>query len=165
MIEAFIKYITFDPSKTENNMPTKFRKGVITGQEVTDLLTYANEKNFAIPAVNVVGSNSINAVMETAKEVNSPVIIQFSNGGSIFNAGKSLNNDGQLAAIKGATAGAHHVHMLAEMYGVTVILHTDHCAKKLLPWISGLITESESILRSRGSHCIALICWIFQKNL
>ncbi len=150
MIEAFIKYITFDPSKTENNMPTKFRKGVITGQEVTDLLTYANEKNFAIPAVNVVGSNSINAVMETAKEVNSPVIIQFSNGGSIFNAGKSLNNDGQLAAIKGATAGAHHVHMLAEMYGVTVILHTDHCAKKLLPWISGLITESEKYFEVTG---------------
>ncbi|MEE9371716.1 MAG: class II fructose-bisphosphate aldolase [Saprospiraceae bacterium] len=131
-------------------MSSKFRHGVITGQEVTDLFNYANEQNFAIPAVNVVGSNSINAVMETAREVNSPVIIQFSNGGSVFNAGKSLNNEDQLAAIKGATAGAYHVHMLAEMYGVTVVLHTDHCAKKLLPWISGLLGESEKFFEMTG---------------
>ncbi len=114
---------------------TKFRSGVLTGQEVTDLFNYANENNFAIPAVNVVSSSSVNAVMETAKKVNSPVIIQFSNGGAAFNAGKGLSNDGQNSAILGGIAGAQHVYTLAEAYGVSVILHTDHAAKKLLPWI------------------------------
>jgi len=131
-------------------MASKFSPGVLTGQEVTDLLNYANEKNFALPAVNVVGTNSINAVMETAKMVDSPVIIQFSNGGSTFNAGKSLDNVDQKAAIMGATAGAHHVHMLAEMYGVPVILHTDHCAKKLLPWVAGLLDQSEKYYEAHG---------------
>ena len=131
-------------------MQTKFSHGVVTGKEVTDLLNHANEMNFALPAVNVVGNNSINAVMETAREVNSPVIIQFSYGGSIFNAGKSLNNDNHMAAVKGAAAGAHHVHMLAKMYGVTVVLHTDHCAKKLLPWIDGLLDESEKYFEMSG---------------
>ena len=151
-------------------MPSKFRHGVITGQEVTDLLNHANEQNFAIPAVNVVGTNSMNAVMETARAVNSPVIIQFSNGGSVFNAGKSLDNTDQIAAIKGATAGAYHVHMLAEMYGVTVILHTDHCAKKLLPWISGLLDESEKYFEVTGkplysSHMLDLSEESLEENI
>ncbi len=128
----------------------KFRPGVLAGQEVTDLLNYANENQFALPAVNVVGTNSMNAVMETAKEVNSPVIIQFSNGGAAFVAGKGLSNDGQRAAVAGAVAGAKHVHELAEMYGVTVILHTDHCAKKLLPWMDGMMAANEKHFEQTG---------------
>lgn len=128
----------------------KFRPGVLAGQEVTDLLNYANEHQFALPAVNVVGSNSMNAVMETAKEVNSPVIIQFSNGGAAFVAGKGLSNDGEKAAVAGAVAGAKHVHELAEMYGVTVILHTDHCAKKLLPWMDGMMDANEKHFEQTG---------------
>lgn len=128
----------------------KFRPGVLAGQEVTDLLNYANENQFALPAVNVVGTNSMNAVMETAKEVNSPVIIQFSNGGAAFVAGKGLSNDGQQAAVAGAVAGAKHVHELAEMYGVTIILHTDHCAKKLLPWMDGMMVANEKHFEQTG---------------
>ncbi|MDH5381755.1 MAG: class II fructose-bisphosphate aldolase [Cyclobacteriaceae bacterium] len=129
---------------------TKFRPGVLTGQEVTDLLNYANENNFAIPAVNVTTSSTINAVMETAKKVNSPVIIQFSNGGACFMAGKGLSNENQKAAILGGIAGAHHVNTLAEYYGVSVILHTDHAAKKLLPWIDGLLEASEKHFEKTG---------------
>ena len=120
-----------------------FSKGIIHGQELKDLFDYANENDFALPAVNVVGTNSVNAVMETAREVNSPVIIQYSNGGAVFNAGKGLSNDGQRAAILGAKTGALHVHELAKHYDVSVVLHTDHCAKKLLPWIKGLIQEGK----------------------
>ncbi len=129
---------------------TKFRPGVLHGQEVTDLLNYANENDFALPAVNVVGTNSVNAVLETAREVNSPVMIQFSNGGAVFFAGKGLSNDGQNAAILGGISGAMHVHTMAAAYGVPVILHTDHCAKKLLPWIDGLLDAGEKFYESRG---------------
>ena len=118
---------------------TRFRTGVLHGDEVTELLNYANENNFALPAVNVIGTDSVNAVMETAREVNSPVIIQFSNGGAHFYAGKGLSNENQKAAILGSVSGAMHVHTMAEAYGVPVILHTDHCARKLLPWIDGLL--------------------------
>ena len=129
---------------------TKFRTGVLHGDEVTELLNYANQHNFAIPAVNVIGTNSVNACLETAKSVNSPIIIQFSNGGACFYAGKGLSNDDQQAAILGSVSGALHVHKMAKAYGVTVILHTDHCAKKLLPWIDGLITESENHYEAFG---------------
>lgn len=129
---------------------TRFRPGVLHGDEVTELLNYANEKDFALPAVNVVGTNSINAVLETAREVNSPVIIQFSNGGAAFFAGKGLSGDGQQGAILGGISGAQHVHAVAEAYGVTVILHTDHCAKKLLPWIDGLLDASEKHFEQTG---------------
>lgn len=128
----------------------KFRPGVLTGQEVTDLLNYANDKNFALPAVNVTSSSTVNAVLETAKAVNSPVMIQFSNGGAAFQAGKSLSNDGQAAAIAGGIAGAHHVHQMAEAYGVTVVLHTDHAARKLLPWIDGLLDANEKHFEMTG---------------
>ncbi len=131
-------------------MSTKFRTGVLFGDEVTELLNYANEKNFALPAVNVIGSNSINAVIETAKAVNSPVIIQFSNGGAAFNAGKGLSNDGQNAAIVGSISGAMHVHQMAKAYGVSVILHTDHCAKNLLPWMDGMMAANESYFEKNG---------------
>ncbi len=129
---------------------TRFRPGVLWGDEVTELLNYANENNFALPAVNVIGTDSINAVMETARDVNSPVIIQFSNGGASFFAGKGLSNDNQQASILGGISGATHVHTLAKAYGVTVILHTDHCAKKLLPWVDGLVEAGEKFFASRG---------------
>ena len=129
---------------------TRFRPGVIHGDEVTELLNYANEHDFALPAVNVVGTNSVNAVLETAREVNSPVIIQFSNGGAVFFAGKGLSNENQRAAVLGAISGAMHVHTLAKAYGVTVILHTDHCAKKLLPWVDGMLDAGERFFESRG---------------
>jgi fructose-bisphosphate aldolase class II len=121
--------------------------GVATGDQVQAIFKLAKEKSFALPAVNVVGSNTINAVMETAVALNAPVIIQFSNGGAQFNAGKGLSNENQKAAIAGAVAGAKHVHQLAEAYGARVILHTDHCAKKLLPWIDGLLDASEAFYK------------------
>jgi fructose-bisphosphate aldolase class II len=119
------------------------KPGVVTGDDVTKLFQIAKEGEFALPAVNVVGTNSVNAVLEAAKTVNSPVIIQFSNGGASFYAGKGLDNSNEQAAILGAISGAKHVHTLAEAYGVPVILHTDHAAKKLLPWIDGLLEASE----------------------
>lgn len=128
----------------------RFPAGVLSGQEVTDLLKHANENNYAIPAVNVIGSNSINAVLETAREVNSPVIIQFSNGGAHFNAGKGLKNSEQQAAIAGAIAGAHHVHIMAKHYGVPVVLHTDHAARNLLGWIDGLLDAGEEYYKQHG---------------
>ena len=130
--------------------PTKFRPGVLHGEEVTELFKYANENNFALPAVNVVGTDSVNAVLETARDVNSPVIVQFSHGGSSFYAGKGISNDGQKASILGGVSGANHVHTMAEAYGVTVILHTDHCAKKILPWVDGLLTFGEKFYEKNG---------------
>ena len=131
-------------------MNQNFPRGVLTGSQVQDLFKFAKQKSFALPAVNVVGSNSINAVIETAAELNSPVIIQFSNGGSQFMAGKGLSNDNQIAAIAGGISGAKHVHELAKLYGATVILHTDHCAKNLLPWIDGLLNAGEIFYRQTG---------------
>ena len=129
---------------------TLFRQGVLHGQEVTDLLNHANANNYALPAVNVIGTSSVNAVLETARLVNSPVIIQFSNGGAAFYAGKGLSNDGQKAAVLGAISGAEHVHRLAEAYGVTVIMHTDHCAKNLLPWMDGMLDFQEKYFATHG---------------
>lgn len=126
------------------------KPGVVTGDDVTKLFQIAKEQEFALPAVNVVGTNSVNAVMEAAKTVNSPVIVQFSNGGAHFYAGKGLDNTDEKAAILGAISGAKHVHTLAEAYGVPVILHTDHAAKKLLPWIDGLLEASEKHYEKYG---------------
>ena len=131
-------------------MSLKDFKGVLTGDQVQELFELAKTHKFALPAVNVTGTNSINAVMETAKAVNSPVIIQLSNGGAQFYAGKTLNNDGLKACILGAVAAAQHVHLLAEHYGVAVILHTDHAAKKLLPWIDGLLDAGEKFFAQHG---------------
>lgn len=147
-----------------------FPAGVATGSLVTEIFDYAKENKFALPAVNVVGSSTVNAVLETAVKVNAPVIIQFSNGGSIFNAGKTLSNEGQQAAILGAIAGAKHIHTLAEAYGATVILHTDHCAKKLLPWIDGLLDASEEFYKQYGkslysSHMLDLSEEPIKENL
>jgi fructose-bisphosphate aldolase class II len=142
-------------------MGHNIKPGVATGQEVQAIFNHAKENGYALPAVNVIGSDTINGVLETAAELNAPVIIQFSNGGAQFNAGKGLSNDGQKAAIAGAVAGAKHVHTLAVAYGVPVILHTDHCAKKLLPWIDGLLDASEVHFKETGkslfsSHMIDL---------
>ncbi|EKB59353.1 class II fructose-bisphosphate aldolase [Bergeyella zoohelcum] len=131
-------------------MSRKFPAGVATGALVTEIFDYAKENKFALPAVNVVGSSTVNATMETAAKLNAPVIIQFSNGGAAFNAGKGLSNDAQKSAILGGIAGAKHIHELAEAYGATVILHTDHCAKKLLPWIDGLLDASEAFYKQTG---------------
>ena len=142
-------------------MAHNIKPGVATGDQVQAIFKYAKEKGFALPAVNVTGSSTINGVMETAAKLNAPVIIQFSNGGSIYNAGKGLSNADEKAAILGAIAGAKHIHTLAEAYGATVILHTDHCAKKLLPWIDGLLDASEKHFAETGkslfsSHMIDL---------
>jgi fructose-bisphosphate aldolase class II len=113
-------------------MSYNIKPGVATGNAVQEIFKLAKSKGFAIPAVNVSGSNTINAVLETAKDLNSPVIIQFSNGGAQFNAGKGLSNENQKSAIAGAIAGAKHIHLLAKEYEIPVILHTDHCAKKVI---------------------------------
>ncbi|MEN4759667.1 class II fructose-bisphosphate aldolase [Chryseobacterium sp. C39-AII1] len=147
-----------------------FPAGVATGQLVTDIFQHAKENKYALPAVNVIGSSNTNAVLETAAKLNSPVIIQFSNGGAAYNAGKGLSNDGQKSAILGAIAGAKHIHTLAEAYGATVILHTDHAAKKLLPWIDGLMDANEEFFQQTGkslysSHMLDLSEESLEENL
>lgn len=124
--------------------------GVITGDTVQEVFAHAKANQFALPAANVVGTNSVNAVLETARELNAPVILQFSNGGAVFFAGKGLSNDRQQAAIAGGISGARHVHEVAALYGARVILHTDHAAKKLLPWIDGLLDAGEEFYRVHG---------------
>jgi len=126
------------------------KPGVLSGSEAAKVLDFAKEHGFALPAINVVGTNSVNAVMEAAKELDLPIIIQFSNGGAHFWAGKGLDNEGEKAAILGAIAGAKHIHTLAKYYGVPVILHTDHAARKLLPWIDGLIKANEEHFNKHG---------------
>ena len=132
-------------------MNTKIKSGVLFGEDIQKVFQLAKEKSFALPAVNVIGNNSVNAVMETAKDLNAPVIIQFSNGGAHFNAGKGLSNENQQAAILGSITGAKHIHLLAKAYGIPVILHTDHCAKKLLPWIDGLLDAGEEYYAAKGT--------------
>lgn len=149
---------------------SKFRAGVLHGKEVTDLFNYANQNNFAIPAVNVISSGTVNAVLETAKAVNSPVIIQFSHGGAAFYAGKGLSNEGQKASILGGISGALHVHQVAEAYGVPVILHTDHCAKNILPWVDGLLDAGEAFYKKNrkplySSHMLDLSEESLEENI
>ena len=128
----------------------KVKPGVIFGDELQEVFRIAKENQFALPAVNVVGTDSVNAAMEAAKKVNSPIIIQFSNGGASFYAGKGLSNENQQAAIAGAISGAMHIHQMAELYGIAVIIHTDHAAKKLLPWIDGLLDAGEEFYEAYG---------------
>lgn len=137
------------------------KPGVATGDEVQAIFAYAKEKGFALPAVNVTSTSTVNAVMEAASMMNAPVIIQFSNGGAQFFAGKGLINDMYRASILGAISGARHVHTLAEYYGATVILHTDHAARNLLPWIDDLLDAGEKFYEEHGkplysSHMIDL---------
>ncbi len=148
----------------------KIQPGVLSGQEVQELFKIAKENNFAIPAVNIIGSHSANAVLEAAAKANSPVIIQLSSGGAQFYAGKSLNNENNDAQIMGGIAGAIHVNMLAEVYGVPVILHTDHASKKLLPWIDGLLDAGEDHFEQFGkplfsSHMLDLSEETLEENI
>jgi len=153
-----------------NKVLDHVKAGVISGDDIQKIFEVAKSEGFAIPAVNVVGTSSVNAVMEAAKEVNSPVIIQFSNGGAAFYAGKGLSNEDEKAAILGAISGAKHIHTLAEAYGIPVILHTDHAAKKLLPWIDGLLDASEKHFEETGkplysSHMLDLSEESLEENL
>ena len=137
------------------------KAGVATGNEVQEIFEHAKKHGYALPAINVVNTSSVNAVLEAARDNNSPAMVQFSAGGSQFFAGKGLSNDKHQSAIAGGISGAMHTHQLAELYGATIILHTDHCAKKLLPWIDGLLDASEDFYRVHGkslysSHMIDL---------
>lgn len=124
--------------------------GVVTGDDVQKIFAICKENKFALPAVNVISTGSINAVLEAAAKAKSAVIVQFSNGGAQYVAGKGLKLEGQKSAILGAISGAQHVHAVAEYYGVPVILHTDHAAKNLLPWIDGLLDEGEKRFAATG---------------
>jgi fructose-bisphosphate aldolase class II len=140
---------------------TKFDFGVITGNAIQEVFSDAKKNNYALPAVNVTSSSTVNSVLEAAAEVNSPVIVQFSAGGCQFFAGKGLSNENQLSSIAGGISGAMHVHQMAKLYNVSVILHTDHCARKLLPWIDGLLDAGEEFYEQHGiplysSHMIDL---------
>jgi fructose-bisphosphate aldolase class II len=146
------------------------KPGLVLGDDVQKVFAIARDSEFAIPAVNVVGTNSVNSVMEAARLVNSPVIIQYSNGGAAFWAGKGLSNDNEQAAIAGGTIGALHVHHLAGLYGVPVILHTDHAARKLLPWIDGLLSAGEQHFKQHGkplysSHMLDLSGEPLEENI
>ena len=148
----------------------KIGVGVIYGDKVQELFKIAKDNKFAIPAVNVVGTDSINAAMEAAKNVNSPIIIQLSNGGAAFYAGKGISNENQEAAIMGGISAALHVHNMAEIYGIPVILHTDHAAKKLLPWIDGLLDAGEDFYKDNGvplfsSHMLDLSEETLEENI
>jgi fructose-bisphosphate aldolase class II len=148
----------------------KFKPGLVFGSALEDLYQYAKENKFALPAVNVIGTNSVNAVLETAKAVNSPVIIQFSNGGGQFYAGKSLKLENDKAAALGAISGAQHIQMMAEYYGVPVVIHTDHAAKKLLPWIDHMLEAGEANFKAYkkplfSSHMLDLSEESLQENI
>ncbi|MBG6249039.1 MULTISPECIES: class II fructose-bisphosphate aldolase [Symbiopectobacterium] len=146
------------------------KPGVITGDDVQKVFAVAKENGFALPAVNCVGTDSVNAVLEAAAKVRAPVIVQFSNGGAVFTAGKGLKAEGHKAAILGAISGAQHVHLMAEHCGIPVILHTDHCAKKLLPWLDGLLEAGEKHFAATGkplfsSHMIDLSEESLEENI
>lgn len=144
------------------------KPGVLSGSEAKKLFAYAKKNSFAIPAVNVVGTDSVNAVLEAAAKVNSPIIIQFSNGGAQYFAGKGLKTSN--AAILGGISGAKHVHQMAEAYGIPVILHTDHAARKLLPWIDGLLEAGKEHFKATGkplytSHMLDLSEESLEENI
>lgn len=151
-------------------MENIFRAGVATGDEVQAIFNHAKKFAYALPAINVTNTSTVNGVIEAAAKLNSPVIIQFSNGGSQFFAGKGLSNVNEKAAILGGISGAMHVHQVAEAYGATVILHTDHCAKNILPWLDGLLDAGEKFYREHGkplysSHMIDLSDESIEENM
>jgi fructose-bisphosphate aldolase class II len=146
------------------------KPGVVTGDDVQKIFEIAKENKFALPAVNTIGTDSVNATLEAAAKVKSPVIVQFSNGGAAFFGGKGLKFEGQGNQIAGAIAGAKYVHAIAESYGVPVILHTDHAAKKLLPWIDGLLDAGEAHFKETGkplfsSHMLDLSEESLEENI
>ena len=149
---------------------SKFKTGVISGKELGKVFNDAKENHYALPAVNVTNTSTVNSVLETAAKLNSPVIVQFSSGGCQFFSGKGLSNEDHQSAIAGGISGAMHVHQMAEMYGVTAILHTDHCARKILPWIDGLLDAGEEFYQMHGkplysSHMIDLSDEPIEKNI
>ena len=149
---------------------SKFKTGVISGKELGEVFNDAKENNYALPAVNVTNTSTVNSVLETAAKLNSPVIVQFSSGGCQFFSGKGLSNEDHQSAIAGGISGAMHVHQMAEMYGVTTILHTDHCARKILPWIDGLLDAGEEFYQMHGkplysSHMIDLSDEPIEQNI
>ncbi len=148
----------------------RVKPGVLTGNQLQEVFEYCKSVPCALPAVNVVGSNTINAALQSAREAGAPIIIQFSNGGGQFNAGKFLDNTDQKAAVAGSVAGAHHIRLLAEHYGVPVILHTDHCARKVIKWVDGLLDAGEEYFKAHGeplysSHMLDLSEETLEENL
>jgi len=139
-----------EETKAFAKLPASVKPGVVTGKALEDLLNHAKEAGFAIPGVNIVGTNSINSCMEAAAKYGGPIMVTFSKGGGQFIAGKSLDNEADSASIAGTIAGALHVRQVAELYGVPVILHTDHCQKAWLPWIDGLMTANEEYFEKNG---------------
>lgn len=161
---------TFNNLTNKRRSMKKYRAGVLFGDELEALYNDAKDNQFALPAVNTIGTNTINATLETAAKVNSPVIIQFSNGGAQFIAGKGMPNDNLQGNIAGAISGALHIHNVAKYYGVPVVLHTDHAAKKWLPWISGLIDAGEQFYKEKGqplfsSHMLDLSEETIEENI
>ncbi len=153
-----------------DNLRDKVAPGVVTGQGVQEIFKMARTQGYALPAVNVVGSHSVNAVLEAARAVHAPVIIQFSNGGASFYAGKGLSNENEQAAIAGAAAGARYIHQIAHLYGIPVIIHTDHAARNLLPWIDGLLDLGEEHYAKYGkplfsSHMLDLSEESLEENI
>ena len=149
---------------------SKVKPGFVYGKDLMEIFRIAKAEKFALPAVNVVGPDSINAVMEAAAQAHSPIMLQFSNGGGAFCAGKSLPNDGEKAAVAGTIAGAMHIHQVCDMYGIPVIIHTDHAAKKLLPWIDGLLEAGEMFYKGHGrplfsSHMLDLSAEPMKENI
>lgn len=128
----------------------KRKTGVIVGEDVHNLFTYAKEHKFAIPAINVTSSSTAVAALEAARDSKSPIILQTSNGGAAYFAGKGISNEGQNASIKGAIAAAHYIRSIAPAYGIPVVLHSDHCAKKLLPWFDGMLEADEAYFKEHG---------------
>ncbi|KAJ8660395.1 fructose-bisphosphate aldolase, class II [Lichtheimia ornata] len=124
--------------------------GVVTGDNLRKLFQYAREHKFAIPAINCTSTSTINAALEAARDIKSPIIIQFSNGGSAFVAGKGLSNKNQEASVIGAVAGAQYVRTVAKAYGIPVVIHSDHCAKKLIPWFDGMLAADEEYFKANG---------------
>ena len=159
----------FDIGKAMS-LAKRFRSGVLFGEEVKELLDYAKAEEFALPAINCIGTNSVNAALVAAREVNSPTMIQFSNGGAQFFIGKGVSKEGQFGPIQGGIAGAQYVDAAAKAYGVSVILNTDHCAKKLLPWVDGMLVASEALYAKTGqplysSHMLDLSEEPLEENL
>jgi fructose-bisphosphate aldolase class II len=153
-----------------SDLKQQFPAGVLTGDALQAMFAVAKAREFAMPAINTIGTDTVNAVLEAAREVNSPVIVQASTGGSAFYAGKGLSNDGMKASIAGAISLAEHVHRMAPLYDARVILHTDHCPRKALPWLDGLLDAGEAFYRVHGvplysSHMIDLSTEPIQQNM
>merc|ERR1712022_21792 len=170
MMKAVLASCFAIADKTFTKLPASVKPGVVTGQALVDLLEHAKQNKFAIPGVNIVSSGSINACMEAAAKYGGPVIVTFSKGGGQFIAGKAADNTDDAASIAGAVAGAKHVREVAKLYGVPVVLHTDHCQKAWLPWFDGLLDADEAYFKEHGeplfsSHMLDLSEETLEENV